>query len=583
MLKRLLFMVSLVAVVVLAPFSISADVDTLIDFAERYPAETTLAFSAVRLDAETIASLDALIVGLASRIRAVESPEDASLIGGLDQGANELQEGATYTSFIRNWLGDTGAVGVMVDETYLANVESLDDPGDVPLVWMLDVIDKAGAADFMAAVILDEGLVVSIEETDGATIFNFTETAYQIVVTDELAVGGTPRFVEQLLQSTPDVSIVDDPTFDATLELLPADDYAALAYVNQTAVITALGQANVEDFDLGGPFTGDAGGQAVGMTLLDGRTLTVDIVQTAQDLSSLGFVTLDLGAIDPAFASRLPMSAPLVIHSTNLRGIYDAFQTNAAAASELGAQGEMGEDTIQELGTQLETETGLNLETDIISWLTGDYAIFLDFRKELEEATSIFSLLTELPLEFGVLLDASADPAAAARVVDVIEELVQKQADQLAAAAESSESAGGTSITVAREMIGSANALVITFVDGSGNVPFPVEVLIAANDDVFAVGTRSSVQTMITADGGPTADATYTDSTSVWVEEPGAVAYISFPQLLRLINVINAAADEATGAIVSDVLPLFSHWTISANVNADGSANTRFTISIAPE
>ena len=64
--KRLIIILMLLAALSLSVFTTSADLDTLLELSEYYPAET-IAFAAWRTDDATIDSIDDLLMSLARR------------------------------------------------------------------------------------------------------------------------------------------------------------------------------------------------------------------------------------------------------------------------------------------------------------------------------------------------------------------------------------------------------------------------------------------------------------------------------------------------------------------------------------
>lgn len=578
MFKRYLFLV-LVVMLALVPVA-QADVDTLFPLADYYPADV-VAFGALRVDDATIDTLDAVGLEIANRITPLD-PADFSLWGALDEIASDFEDGATYESLIGAWLGDTTAIGVFLTPEMVAeweatdeldnldDIEDFDNLDELALVWTIDITDAVAAEEFMAAVILDEGSIAIPSERNGFVVYEFVDVEYTVAIGENVAMGGTPEYVELMMNGDFGASLVDEDTFNETLEMFTQDDYAAVGYINQTAIVDIIAQSDIEDaeaIDFLGQYTG---AQAVGLTMIGDRSFVVEAVQTGT--ASPYYI----GAIDPDFAQRLPMSTPLLLHSTNLLGVYELAQMTTNQMIDLSAE-DISEDVMAELNQAFTEFTGLDLEEDVLSWMSGDYAVFLDIRKELADATSIFAALVAFPLEFGVTIDSSADPAKANAMIDAIEALITKAAKELA-----DDEFSTTEVVITREEIGRTNALVITVSDTEAGIPFPIELVMAANDEVFAFGTRESVRGMLLNDGGLPADPTYADAVvNAFVYEPTATAYISFPSLLRLVNLVGAASDEPTAAVVEEVLSLFTHWTASSANYDNGSATSRLTITLS--
>lgn len=567
--RNRLFMLLMLALLAW-PMAAAAQTDTLISLAERYPAETVI-FGAWRVDDATIDAFNDIALEFADRVTGIER-EDTNVWDNLDEAANDFQAGATYESLIGAWLGDTAAVGLFLTPEVIAEMDANDgDVEDLPLVWAIDITDQSAASDFVAAVILDSGEVAVPSDENGYTVYNFAEMPYIIAVGADVALGGHPDYVAQMMSGDFGASLADSATFNDTLALLPNSDYSGMFFADQQRILEIVDASGVEDLALADAFGRFTSAQAGGYTAMDDRTLAIDLVQAPTP------ERIHIGAITPDFVQRLPMTAPLVLHSTNLLGVYESVKTNAEAMTAAGIEDEMGDVTVDEVAAEFTELTGLDLEADVLSWMTGDYAVFLDIRKELADATNMFAALVELPVEFGVVIDSSADPDSANAVIDAIEALLEKQATELAA-----DEFNTTELALAREEIGRVNALVITLTDTAGNIPFPIELIIAANDEVFAFGTRNSVNGMLLNDGGLNADPVYADAmANAFVESPTGTATISFPSLLRLVNLVNSATDEQTSIVVRDALSLFTHWTVSAGTNEDGTSFARLSITFS--
>jgi hypothetical protein len=572
----------------------SADFDSLVSLAERYPANA-VGFWAGRVDNDTIFSLDEIYRGLARRVRGGANEDDLSIRVALDDWADEIQPGETFKTLFRPWLGDTMATAYFIDAETDLMADGFFDFNNLPRVWMIESIDAEVAVDFWNVYLSYYEREFEMTEQDGVVRFvvpaqewDFdSETGrvygehgrYDVVILDDVIVGGTPRFVDRVLTGDFGPSLIDDDTFNETLELFTENDYAAMQYINIRAAVEILADVNDVKIDLSS-FEGQLGGQAGGLTMIDERTLTVDYVQYTQNLDQFGFVFDNLGMIDPNFARHIPADAPFVFHGTNLQGVYQVLRTNAEAYFRLTGENEdeTGTEGIDAFAADLEAETGVSFEEDILSWMVNDYALFLDFRPRVEDASSAFDLISDLPVDVGVALDVTANPAAAAQLIPVVETALMKQLATM-----DPQALAGTDVAMEREQIAGAEALVITVTDQTGNIPFPIEVVMASNEEILVVGTRASVVEMLSGEGGLASDEEYLDAQQFLVPQTEELAFIGFPNLLRLVNAANAVAGEETSKYFEDILRLFSHWTISFGADDEQNLRLRFSITVAPE
>lgn len=596
MMKRFLIVTIGLLVVISAPVSTaSADLDSLIDLADRYPADA-VGFWVERVDDATIDSLDMIYRGLARRVRGGFNEDQLSVRVQLDDWADRLQPGETFDTLFRSWLGDTMATAYFVDAQTNPMSSGFFSLNNLPRVWLIESTDADAAVTFWDLYLSSREETFEQTEQDGVVRFvvpaqegRYDSDAdrfyprhdpYDVVVLDDVIVGGAPRMVDRVLAGDFGASLADDPTFDATMQLLPADDYAGVQYANMRAVFEVYAALNDVQVDLSS-FEGELGGQARGLTMLDDRTLTVDYVQYTQNLDQLGFAIAPLGAIDPNFARHIPADAPLVFHGTNLSGVYETVRTNTEAYFRVTGEneGETGTEGIDRFAAELEAETGLNFERDILSLLTNDYAIFLDFNPELAEVARRFALVSDLPIEVGVAIDVTENPTAAAQLIPAVEAALDAQIAGL-----DEEAQQFVSVSHEREQVAGTEALVITITDLTGDaVPFPVEVILAVNEEILVLGTRATVEDMLAGAGGLSSDAEYTDAQQFALAEPEALAFIGFPNLLSLVDVGNALAGRETEQLLEDLLSLFSHWTASVAVDDEQNLLLRFTITIAPE
>lgn len=588
MFKRTTLLLVFVLGLLVVPMVGAQQAPSVFDIARYYP-QDTVAFVSFNVDDATLDAFDTLGKDIARRIGsdAFLPEEEVSLRAALDEAANEIQSGATYESLVGAWLGDRVGVGIIADDALFAEFVQTEDSSDFPYIWTAEITDSALAEEFVAYAILESNTISEVLTEGDFTIYSFLDIDYQIAITPDVMFGGTSTLVSRLV-SGDSAPLSDFADFNEIVGMVPEPDYSIGYYMN-TSLLLEMMSTIAQNDDMTDEETkamlnqleGINGMLAGGFTMVDGRSLVMDIVQTVdmEAYAALGLSYYSLGTIDPTFAQRLPLDTPLLLQLTNLKGYYELSRQNleATAAMSPEVNSEFSAEAINEVLGEFENETGINVEQDIISWLSGDIAVFIDMRKDLANATNVFALLTSLPVEFGIVADASADPATAAVLIDKIETYANKALTDLLAS-----ELNTTEVSIAREEIAQANALVITITD-TQELPFPIELVIASNDEVFTFGTRESVRSVLLNDGGLASNPIYTDALDVAVADPYALAYINFPSLQRLVGIIAAATDEPTGATVDNVLSLFEHWTSSSNILEDGTSYGRLSITLAGE
>jgi hypothetical protein len=230
-----------------------------------------------------------------------------------------------------------------------------------------------------------------------------------------------------------------------------------------------------------------------------------------------------------------------------------------------------GEDINQEIEeglAQLEfavrSVTGLDLQDDILSWMTGNYALTLGFSPALEDLPPS-GIPSAFPVEFGILIEAT-DPTAAQAVVDGI-----AQALTLSSNGE---------FTLTEETIGDVTAQVITIpADG---LPFPVEIVFGASNQVFAIGTPRMAEAAFNPGDGLAADPSYVEMQSFALDAPTALYYAAGEGLTPLVNALamsNAVNSGDKDAIMS-LFRLLNSGSISTMSLDNGSVLYRFVITL---
>jgi protein-disulfide isomerase len=562
--------------------AMATPVSDLTALAKYYP-DTTLTFAAIRTDDAGIASLNSLI----GKFRALLPPGTIPPFD-LQQELNKTLQSqfkGDFKTVIRSWLGDTAAFGITGAEF------------NTPMLMVLSITDQDKALAFLkkslASQISSESLV---EKTQGdfkllvpAKPNSYSNTYY--------AIGKDAMLIStsQSLLTLPKSGLDASADFTATLKMLPNPEYDLLAYVKTSefynlAVQQALrmGSQRPPLFDNFGKVLGSA---AYGFTLLDDRTLVMDVAQRLGDTQALAGAGIKLEyptqPIDPAFAARIPSDTPLVMQGTGLGpSVLNGFDNLRAFADLLQQQmQQMPDDPYQRdqrflrefnLGnivTFVELafagSTGLNLEKDVLNWMTGDYAMYLRL---------LPSDNPDLPVtpDFGFVTQAT-DPDAAAKLVSGIESALAQY--RVNFKTETVGKADGFSIAL------DLNRMVMGRGRAAGRLPV-FDLMLGADDQVLAAGTRGAVEYSLNPTGDSLADSTvYKDAQSHALRGATQFFYLDTRLLLDNINKIVAKSrirpNPRDMRDLNTLLGLFESATVSATYTANEGAVARFALTLA--
>lgn len=604
--KRILVIVFLLAALGITSV-MATPVAELNDLARYFPADVPV-FVAVRTDDAFFSELDGIIAKVAAALPS-GAPAPDTIVEMLDKALADTEPPMSFQEDIRPWLGDTIAVGVLeIPERNGSSMEMLGRRAPIddesPVLVAVSITDRAAVTDFFINGMTESG--TEFERTDVADVTIITpieseatetpdgggsESSKKVVFVirdDALFITNQPESATTL----PDSNLADNADFNETFALLPGDDYNITLYMD-FGVFIKENIANDPDAEqvmglLGGMFNA-FGPQVWGVTLLDGVSLTFDAAQRITDpaaFEEFGFPITSISPIDPDFAAHIPAGATLAMHSTDLNrsfnGGFDMLEKMIADMSEmdLGNQSELEEATegIAQIESAFTAFTGLDLREDVLPWMTGDYALFIMPNPKLN-VRSQFGIFQTLPVDFGMAIEVT-DSAAADKTVEGLTEAVER----IAAMVEEQENASAK-IELTTETIAGTDVSVITIT--SKESPWPVELLIGANDEVFALGTRNAVQAILTRDGGLPSDAAYSNAQAYVLENTYALGYFGPQSLLPLADLITAFADEdddeaeQNAEAARKLIGLVQSAISSQTIDADGNAVTRVVITLS--
>ncbi|MCU0499937.1 MAG: DUF3352 domain-containing protein [Anaerolineae bacterium] len=480
--------------------------------AQYFPSETAF-FAAVRLDDPYIDQLDGVINFVATGLN------DFGVPNLTIRQALQMSGFPFDTDTLLAVLGDYAAVGITLLED--------NNPDPNLTYFVIQLADPEGARQ-----LLRENLPMA-EETDtgfvlGEAAFNLTDDL--LIISDSSA----------NLTTLPTDTLANDPDFQNALGKLPAPGYNVGAYVN----LNRLPQVPNE---LGALLTAySAAGNAIfGLTILDNRTYVIDQAVIGAETSPMTAT-----AIDPDFARLIPSDADLYVQATDFTALYNTLFTEIERLQSLQAEID-GTTPPNQPDPREQIEAGLamagiDLEQDILSWTTGEYAAFT----RLDTAAIVADLL-ENPnridlngrFDFGLLIEAT-NAQAAQNFSGKIGLLLQQAA----------QSNPQPDVTVSSETI---EGLTVTQVSvqaplGTDQTPLNLDVVIGANEDVFFIATLDAVTTLLTGGESLADTSEYQSALTYALPNPTTFWYTTGEGLITLAagNVLTLAL---TGPAIDNV------------------------------
>lgn len=577
--KKFLFVLVLLLLSVQGLFA--QDEVNAFEAAQYFPTETAF-FAALRLDDPYIDQLDGLINFVATGLN------DFGVPNLTIRQALQLSGLPVDTDALLAVLGDYAAVGVTLLE------DNQPDPSLSYFILHLD--DPEGARE-----LLRENLPMA-EETE--TGFVLGDAALTIV--DNVLIVAD---VDGNISALPSDTLAQDPDFQTAIGKLPAPSYNVGAYVN----LNRLPQVPNELGALLSTYSA-AGSAIFGLTILDNRTYVIDQAVIGAENNPLATT-----AIDPAFAEYIPADSDLYVQATDFSTLYNAVfdeieRLQALTAEFNGETPPNQPDPREQIEAGL-AQIGIDLEQDILSWTTGEYAAFtridtVAIAESLLENPNIIDLNGRF--DFGLLFEAT-NPQTAQSFSGKIGLLLQQ-------AAQANPQEG---LTVSSETI---EGLAVTQVSievpiNRDQAPLALDIVIGANDEVFFIGTLDAVTSLLTGGESLADTPEYQSALSYALPNPTTFWYTTGEGLITLGagnvltlaltgpsigNVFDNIVEElnqpgATGMQRPTPMPTatpdveqnlqiiealnyfvdnIEHSTISTTIEADGTALLRLSFSV---
>lgn len=561
--KRLLT-VLLVLVLSLTALTVQAQTYDPAALATYFP-ENTDVYIGIRIDDGYIETLD----GVLARILGKPPPQLQEQIPQITLRQallSNLPSSITYDD-IRQWLGDYAALGT-TNATVTMDDDSTNDD-DALMYVAATITDKAALEAFIVEQVPEFADAEATTSGD-FTVYTAPDGSEGLVAINNEVVLFTNA------SELPAGGLNNSASFGSTVEKMPADSYNIFMYIN-SAVFATAAQANMPPMMDENPLEtlnidpAALNPTAIGLTVLDGRSLTIDILSPG-----LPGIMPTMTPLDPAFASLIPADTSYVIHVTNPGGSLSTLLELAATAS----QESDNPMTVEQISNLFNGLTGLDLEEDVLSWMSGDMALIMDTDVPGLLGNMMTGTLDELPLSFGVLVETGGSDRPAA-VVQALARILQNQADE-------------EEVTVTNETINGVDAVVLT--GEAEGLSVPLEIVIGASDSLFVIATRPLAEQLFSGDyAGLDTSAAYQEASAYILPNSGAVLYTDNGLVGDLVTGvlffgISSSSSSSSGStsdmddatqMMQFAYDLVSSASISSTMLDSGDTLTRAVVTLA--
>lgn len=578
-----------------------------------YAPPDTVIFVTARIDDAFIDTLDGLRAKVVDALPAGAVPGMMNFRALISMAATS--GGLNYEKDIRSWLGDNMAFFVSNPEMLVQRGGNT--PEDVTAAFVVDIKDRAVTVKFVDNLLAktpsakgmftkaDEATYTVYRSTEGDKGTKAFNSSTAIAINDNALIIGTIKGVDAAMGTR--AKLFEQEGFKSALALLPETKYNALIYIDTGALFKLGVQANMRLSSASNPnaeamanaFVDAIGPTVVGATILDDRTLTLDMAQKLGDtsgLEKLGVTLPKLTPIKASFAANIPATAAGVVEGSNLAGIIDYALTNVVSLSKLQSQAdaERVAAQIKRFEDEFLKNTGIDFREDIVSWMTGDFALISGYTSPKPGTATLLNsqLFPKLPVENAV------DAGMIFEVTDKakVDTLVAKLETLIAVGLKNNKE-----VTLTKETIGGAKVLVL-----SGTAPLPsgqstkLEFVIGANDKVLVLATRPLAEAILTGAPGLDTSAAFKAASVYLVPQPTAIAYLSNDgvNLLGDLGLLGAISDNLGRAMrgqpeqtqqkfveiqtqLRTFLALIESATVSSTTDASGSTISRAVITLA--
>jgi hypothetical protein len=470
----------------------------------RYVPEETDVFLAIRTDDGYITTLQDLINNAITKLPPEAGMLPIDLIAQLDTA---FQETDTSYAEIRAWLGDYVAFGM---DGFELTTDMNPDNDDKVAVYVAFAITDADALRSWISDAPNFSELELADPIDGFDVYVNREQDSQLSIGEDVA----------YLSTIGDLPRADTPRLGASsgyvdaVSALPAETYNVLVYVNAEPIMSALQAEGDPAFELVGEGFDNI---ALGLTILDGRALTIDMSQPME--------AMPMARINPDYARLLPQDTQLLIWGHNLSDLFNQLIDTLTTLAE-----QSGDNT--DIRTQLQgllAFTGLDFEEDVLSWMTGDFAILsgADVDLILEAIVGQTPTFETFPFYAGLLVEAT-DEAKAQNFVNRLGNFLQLALSEQPDVNVTQQDINGEAVFT----------LTIPLEQGGGMPVLDINIDMGVSNGAFYLATRDVAD--FVRDGGASLadDARYQYASQFFLPETMTVLYTDDSGLVTSTSIV---------------------------------------------
>lgn len=575
-LRKLLVIMTILVLALMSTVGVAnaTPVDELTALAE-YAPEGAPVFAVIRTDAGYIETLDGLTARIAA---AVGQPTETPVSDTID---SILPNSVDFATDIRPWLGDS--IAVMLTQIDMESEGSAVPPGSV--VIALSVSDNAAAEawlDGYFATQLGTSMTKSVE-ADGTLYAAESSFDTSALLADGVLFYALAPSLDTLVMPADDaVNLAQTSEFQNVVGALTESDYNAIVYINGEVLLSELAplfetmsqqsSSNMEAMGMMGmgslqDMAGMVGQQALGFTLLEGRSLVMDYAVAGSEMDNAQ------APVDLSILEHIPANTILAAVNDGAGDMVNQFFDSLEMLDAMMAENGM---TMSDMGD-------LPPAFDIINFHS--LAVFI---RQMYEGTTGLNLDDTLTLLNGTnALYVSIDPQEVQGVtVPVPSPGVLFMTDDADASAAYVESMAGIVTDIF------ANA---TFEDGVLHLPANelglvvpeqyqsmvglLDMELASGEGFIAFGRPATVQYALDPQGNNLTDiGTYEYESGLFLEDPTSVWLINVPPVVDpLVNFLRESgmASESEIAQLESLLHIVATSSITT-----GNNSARFTITL---
>ncbi len=519
-----------------------------------YFAEDTLVFAEARIDDVHLDQLDTIYRNVITTAPDFQGPSSLRDIFE-EMITPEQTVGDVYAAF-----GGYVAVGVQLEvETFVPTYKIV-----------ADITDR----EFIEEVV-EEGMSSEAEEVDGNTVYQDFGTAF-IVTDDKLVVNisGDSDTENDVTVMPEDASLLDNESWQSAWDALPEDAYNISLFVDLPRLTQDPSIRMFNEEPLFNDLLESVGAVMVGMTILDDYSLVIDTIQLAGEQPQM----FQLAEVDPDFVRYIPANMSAFAQYSDLTGIVNqslefadqlyAFYQEQQAVRFNGPSGttttEASDATFSELLRAGLRITGFDLDEDILSWTTGDFALFgrVDLMSLVELGSQSYS--SEFPPEqmqevindfdFGGVFEIGDVESAQAFNEELSERILAL--DTLINASEVSDNIDVQQITIADAPVTTITVTESNFYREPPN-QLSIDLAFGANDEVFVFGTLPVVEAVLNGEAGLDTSDVYQTGSEYILPNANTVFYGDSDLLTSFLGVYGfALAGPSIGYLYSDIQPV---------------------------